>query len=164
MGTFSVMHTDHVNSTLMPVELRNPDKILRMLLYLESSLQLTWRFVSGIANPAGDGFSRNPVDRDKVKTDIDSRPRTFGDAWEMARGSVQSCADTDFLIRSFVVGRPDFRWHGFEPICVRPQYDGKPLRYACLLPLHLATAMKTFTTIPLKIFRYWEMMSSSVLA
>ena len=24
-----------------------------------------------------------------------------------------------------MVGRPDFRWQGFEPICVRPQYNGK---------------------------------------
>jgi len=136
MGTFTVMHTDHINSTLMPVELKNPDKILRMLLHLESSVQLTWRFVSGIANPAGDGFSRNPPDRDAVKDDVDSKPKTFGEAWQMARGSAKSQEDTDFVIRavnildneiSGLTIRDHFddliRWKGYQPVCVRPQYD-----------------------------------------
>jgi hypothetical protein len=124
MGAFTVLHTDHTNSTLTQAELKNPDKILRMLLYLESSLQLTWRFVSGIANPAGDGFSRNPADRDQVKDSVESKLKTFGEAWEMARGSARSQADTDFLTRSsFVEGKPDFRRQGYQPVFVRPQYD-----------------------------------------
>ena len=108
MGTFTVMHTDHINSILMPVELKNPDKISRMFLHLESSVQLTWRFVSGIANPAGDGLNRNPPDRDAVKDEADSKPKTFGEAWQMARGSAKSQEDTDFVIRAVIISDAEY--------------------------------------------------------
>ena len=53
-------------------------------------------------------------------------PKTFGETWEMARGSAQSKADTDFLVRStFVEDRPDFAWQGYQPVFVRPSYDAK---------------------------------------
>ena len=64
---------------------------------------MSWRFVSSIANPAGDDFSRKPPHRNEVKDNVDSKPETFGEAWQMARGSAASQADTDFVIRSSVI-------------------------------------------------------------
>ena len=62
-----VIHTDHLNNTVMGAVLTNPDKILRMLLKIESVVHPLWTFSPGNTQ-VGDGFSRNPEDRDTVRT------------------------------------------------------------------------------------------------
>ena len=65
-GSHVVIHTDHLNNTVMNVDLKQPDKILRMLLKIEGLVIPTWQFQPGRAQ-VGDGFSRNPKDRDEAR-------------------------------------------------------------------------------------------------
>ena len=62
-----VIHIDHVNNTVMGAMLTNPDKILQVLLKTESIVHPLWTFSPGNTQ-VGDGFSRNPEDRDTART------------------------------------------------------------------------------------------------
>ena len=42
------IHDDHLNNTILTMELKNPDKILRMMLKLESMITPVWLFAPGI--------------------------------------------------------------------------------------------------------------------
>ena len=84
-GMHVIIHTDHLNSTLINAVLQYPDKILRMLLKVEAVCNVQWQFLAGVLNHIGDGFSRNPVDRDRVRDDAETNeglPKTLGEAFE----------------------------------------------------------------------------------
>ena len=68
-----ILHTDHLNSTIMSAILKQPEKVLRLILWIESHIKAIWRFLPGIMNPVGDGCSRNPLDRDKVRAETEGK-------------------------------------------------------------------------------------------
>ena len=64
--------------------------MLRLILWIESHIKAIWRFLPGIMNPVGDGCSRNPPDRDKVRAETegkDTMPTTLAEAFEQAKNS-----------------------------------------------------------------------------
>ena len=65
-GCTVVIHTDHLNNTVLNVDLKAPDKILRMLMKIHTTIDPVWMFQPG-KGQLGHGFSRNPVDRDAVR-------------------------------------------------------------------------------------------------
>ena len=89
-GMYVIIHTDHLNSTLMNAALSYPDKILRMLLKIEAKCNVTWQFLAGCMNHVGDGFSRNPGDRDSVRHLAETKgglPRTLDEAFKQVLGA-----------------------------------------------------------------------------
>eukprot|EP00972_Heterocapsa_arctica_P014788 2178299-Heterocapsa_arctica.AAC.1 len=55
-----------------------------MLNEIESRASCDWAFLPGKANVVGDGFSRNPAERDELRALVDTRgdyPRTLGEAF-----------------------------------------------------------------------------------
>jgi len=85
-GMHLVIHTDHLNNTLLNAVLQYPDKTLRMLLKIEAKVVPHWQFLAGCMNHIGDGFSRNPVDRDEVRGFAETNeglPKTLGEAFAL---------------------------------------------------------------------------------
>ena len=77
------VHTDHLNNTILGDKLSHPDKILRMLLKLESLVRPKWFFAPG-QSQFGDGLSRNPEDRDEVRGQSETKshlPATLAEAF-----------------------------------------------------------------------------------
>ena len=64
-----VIPTDHFNNTVMKVALKQPDKILRMLLKVEALVVPRWVYAPG-RGQLGDGLSRNPEDQVNLRTNI----------------------------------------------------------------------------------------------
>ena len=99
-GQEVIIHTDHLNNTVLSTVLRNPDKILRMLLKIEGMCKPRWQFTPGVAQ-GGDGPSRSPPDRDQARDAQEQRtslPRTLAEAFEIATnarldGSIVDDAD-----------------------------------------------------------------------
>ena len=90
-GATVVLATDHLNNTVMNVDLKQPDKILRMLLKIHTKINPVWRFQPG-RGQLGDGLSRNPVDRDTVRAeDADAArlPKTLAAAFDMVQRAQQ---------------------------------------------------------------------------
>ena len=84
-GSEAIIHTDHLNTTVLNQALSKPDKILRMLLKVESLIIPRWVFAPG-RGQIGDGFSRNPPDRDTVREESETKlhmPKTLGEAFEV---------------------------------------------------------------------------------
>jgi len=82
-GAVVEIHTDHLNNTVVNQALSNPDKILRMLLKVDSLVLPRWSFAPG-RGQFGDGLSRNPPDRDSVREQSELRlgaPKTLGEAF-----------------------------------------------------------------------------------
>ena len=71
-GSLVIIHTDHLNNTVMNLALSHPDKILRMLLKVEALIVPRWVFAPG-RGQIGDGFSRNPPDRDQVRQEVEEK-------------------------------------------------------------------------------------------
>jgi len=95
--------TDHLNSTLMPVELKQPDKVLRMILKIESTVIALWTFLPGRGNPVADGMSRNPPEREASRCMYEEKsfaPDTLGAAFDMAKDSLGSTDDADWVINA----------------------------------------------------------------
>ena len=84
-GSEVIIHTDHLNNTVLNLALSHPDKILRMLLKIEALIIPRWVFAPGRGQFA-DGFSRNPEDRDKVRLESEEKghmPKTLAEAFEV---------------------------------------------------------------------------------
>ena len=84
-GAEVVIHTDHLNNTVMNLALKQPDKILRMLLKVEALVVPRWVYAPR-RGQLGDGFSRNPEDRDKVRGESEDKhhlPKTLAEAIEL---------------------------------------------------------------------------------
>ena len=99
-GMVCTLHTDRLNSTIMSAVLKQPEKVLRLILWIESSVHAVWRFLPGVMNPVGDGFSRNPPDRDDVQEEVETKslmPKTLGEAFEQARRSAGTYLDDESL-------------------------------------------------------------------
>ena len=73
-GMVVVIHTDHLNNTVLGENLTRPDKILIMLLKTEGLVKPQWKFSPGNAQ-IGDGFSRNPEDRHEVRGESEGTAR-----------------------------------------------------------------------------------------
>ena len=89
-GMHVIIHTDHLNSTLLNAVLQYPDKILRMLLKIEAKCIVTWQFLAGCQNHVGDGLSRNPPDRDSARGKAETNeglPKTLGEAFKQVLGA-----------------------------------------------------------------------------
>ena len=61
-GATVVVHTDHINNTTIREELASPEKILRMMNKIAGIAEVEWVYTPGKVQ-VGDGFSRNPQDR-----------------------------------------------------------------------------------------------------
>ena len=88
-GMIVVIHTDHLNNTVLGANLTSPDKILRMLLKIEGLVTPRWQFAPGNTQ-SGDGWSRNPPDRDLVRGEAEDKthmPKTLGEAFAAATGT-----------------------------------------------------------------------------
>ena len=97
-GSTVVIATDHLNNTVLNVDLKQPEKILRMLLKIHTKVNPIWQFQPG-RGQLGDGFSRNPVDRDQVR-DADAEcarlPKTLVEAFDMvSKASASGNLDFD---------------------------------------------------------------------
>ena len=85
-GQDVVIHTDHLNNTVLGERLTSPDKILRMLLKIEGLVKPRWVFAPG-STQCGDGISRNPPDRDEAREKSEGKahmPSTLADAFSIA--------------------------------------------------------------------------------
>ena len=94
-GAHVEIHTDHLNNTVLSQALSSPDKILRMLLKIDSLVHPTWFFSPG-RNQFGDGLSRNPPDRDLVREQVESNrgaPRTLAEVFEVVANSTLDGVD-----------------------------------------------------------------------
>ena len=83
-----VIHTDHLNNTVLGENLTSPDKILRMLL-IEGLVKPPWKFSPGNTQ-IGVGFSRNPEDRDEVRGESEGKahmPRTLAETFAASTGT-----------------------------------------------------------------------------
>jgi hypothetical protein len=80
---------DHLNNVVINPQnsLKQPAKIMRTLQEIEHTVQAIWMFGPGQANPIGDGFSRNPPNRDKIRSDEApaGMPGTLREAFDLAR-------------------------------------------------------------------------------
>ena len=88
-GSEVIIHTDHLNNTVLNLALSHPDKILRMLLKVEALIVPRWVFAPGRGQLA-DGFSRNPEERDKVRQESENKedmPKTLAEAFEIVAKS-----------------------------------------------------------------------------
>ena len=88
-GREVVIHTDHLNNTVLGENLTSPDKILRMLLKVEGMVRPSWVFAPG-ATQFGDGLSRNPPDRGQVRDQAETKshmPKTLAEAFAICTGS-----------------------------------------------------------------------------
>ena len=84
-GMTVYIHTDHLNNTSHNTALSYPDKILRMLLKVESLVTPVWMFEPGGCQ-FGDGLSRNPEGRDQAREEAEGKkhlPATLGEAFEL---------------------------------------------------------------------------------
>ena len=84
-----VIHTDHLNNTILGEKLGSPDKILRMLLKIDGLVQPRWVFAPGVTQ-IGDGISRNPPDRDAARISAEEKdhmPKTLSEAFALVTGS-----------------------------------------------------------------------------
>ena len=82
-ATEVIIHTDHLNNTVLNLALTQPDKILRMLLTVEALISPRWMFTRG-RGQIGDGLSRNPEDRDVVRQESEEKshlPKTLSEAF-----------------------------------------------------------------------------------
>ena len=83
-GMEVVIHTDHLNNTVLGQNLTSPDKILRMLLKIEGLVKPRWQFAPGNTQ-VGDGPSRNPEDRDAARGESEGKdhmPKTLTEAFK----------------------------------------------------------------------------------
>ena len=67
-----VIHIGHLNNTVLGENLTSPDKILRMLLKIDGWAKPQCKFSPGNTQ-IGDGFSRNPKDRDEVRGESEGK-------------------------------------------------------------------------------------------
>ena len=84
-GMTIYIHSDHLNNTSHNTALSYPDKILRMLLKVESLVSPIWMFEPGGCQ-FGDGLSRNPEGRDQARVEAEGKkhlPATLGEAFEL---------------------------------------------------------------------------------
>ena len=84
-GITFYMHTDHLNNTSHTTALSYPDKILRMLLKVESLVSPIWMFEPGGCQ-FGDGLSRNPEGQGEARIEAEGKkhlPATLGEAFEL---------------------------------------------------------------------------------
>ena len=91
------IHDDHLNNTiLLTNELRNPDKILRMMLKLESMITLVWLFAPGIGQ-VGDGVSRNSPDCDAARDAAEKceLPKTLMEVLKMTSDNLRFNPNVD---------------------------------------------------------------------
>ena len=96
-GATVVISTDHLNNTVLNLDLKQPDKILRMLLKIHTKIHPVWQFQPG-RGQLGDGLSRNPLDRDAVRdvsADVARLPKTLAEAFKMVQ-SAQSANSLEF--------------------------------------------------------------------
>ena len=87
-GMVVVIHTDHLNNTVLGENLTSPDKIMRMLLKIEGLVEPQWKFSPGNTQ-IGDGFSRNPEGRDEVRGESQGKahmPPTLAEAFAASMG------------------------------------------------------------------------------
>ena len=94
-GAHVEIHTDHLNNTVLSQALSNPDKILRMLLKIDSLVHPNWTFAPG-RGQFGDGLSRNPPDRDVVRDAVESHigaPKTLAEAFQVVAKSTLDGAE-----------------------------------------------------------------------
>ena len=90
LGAELHIYTDHLNNTVMTDVLKYPDKILRMLLKVESMVKPFWRFHPGRMQAISDAFSRDVENRDSVRAAAEAAidmPRTLQEAFAMVSGS-----------------------------------------------------------------------------
>ena len=83
------IHADHLNNTVLGENLTSPGKILRMLLKIEGLVKPQWKFSPGNTQ-IGDGFSRNPEDRDEVRGESEGKAhmlRTLAEAFAASTGT-----------------------------------------------------------------------------
>ena len=88
-GSEVVIHTDHLNNTALGANLTSPDKIHRMLLKIEGLIEPIWVYAPANTQ-GGDGFSRNPIDRDTAREEAEEKahmPKTLAEAFAAATGS-----------------------------------------------------------------------------
>ncbi|MEC9336389.1 MAG: hypothetical protein VYC68_02690, partial [Candidatus Thermoplasmatota archaeon] len=79
------LYTDHLNNVTLGDSLKQPAKVLRMLVEIESRCIPRWQFLPGAANPVADGFSRNCENRDEARGAFERReglPRTLREAFQ----------------------------------------------------------------------------------
>ncbi|CAE8737884.1 unnamed protein product, partial [Polarella glacialis] len=119
------IHIDRLNNTVIADDLKSPDKILGMLLRIESLVRPKWEFQPGRTNVVGDGFSRNPPDLDEVRVEFESRsalPKTLQEAFEMAANSRASVDDADWVINARILQEDDKPPAWYEA-CVVAEFD-----------------------------------------
>jgi len=88
-GQEVVIHTDHLNNTVLGENLTSPDKILRMLLKIEGLVRPRWVFAPG-STQFGDGLSRNPEDRETAREQAEGKqhmPKTLAEAFSACAGT-----------------------------------------------------------------------------
>lgn len=84
-GMIMYIHTDHLNNTSHNHALSYPDKILRMLLKVESLVSPVWMFEPGGCQ-FGDGLSRDPEGGDQARDEAEGKkhlPATLGKAFAL---------------------------------------------------------------------------------
>lgn len=84
-----MIRPDHLNNLNVNLsqQLKQPAKVLGWLVQIESRIQAHWVFSPGVSNAVGDGFSRNPKDRDLARSqeaDDVGLPKTLGEAFRAA--------------------------------------------------------------------------------
>ena len=110
-GTRLVIHSDHLNNTVLAHVLADPSKILRLLMKLESVVTPEWIYEPG-KGQFGDGLSRNPPDRDVVREEQEApKQLTLSEVFEVVTrarldGSLIDDADSLCFSRR-VVGSVD---------------------------------------------------------
>ena len=100
-GMHVKVHTDHLNNTVLNQNLKSPDRILRMLLKIDQMCFPQFIYLPGKVNVVGDGFSRNPKDRDENRNDVETKeglPKTLEEAFLLVQKRRQSSDDADWIV------------------------------------------------------------------